>query len=52
MMAATKSTYYQLWKSKMDKVKKVDLGAWEWLMAVDAKMWCENAFHITVNVMC
>jgi len=28
MMGAGKATYYQLWKSKMDELKKIDLGAW------------------------
>jgi hypothetical protein len=28
MMGATKATYEQLWKSKMEELKNNDLGAW------------------------
>jgi len=32
MMGAARATYYQAWKAKMDEIKNVDVGAWEWLM--------------------
>jgi len=42
-MGAAKATYYQMWKSMMDELKKIDLGAWEWLMAHDPKTCCKHA---------
>ncbi|XP_039682969.1 uncharacterized protein [Medicago truncatula] len=44
MMGAAKATYYQAWLEKMNELKKIDLGAWEWLMAVEQKKWCKHAF--------
>lgn len=44
MMGAAKATYYQGWLEKMNELKKIDLGAWEWLMAVEPKKWCKHAF--------
>jgi hypothetical protein len=44
MMGAAKATYYQGWKVKMDEIKKVDHGAWEWLMGHPTKTWCKHAF--------
>jgi hypothetical protein len=44
MMGATKATYFQAWKAKMDELKKVDAGAWEWLMLHPTKSWCKHAF--------
>ncbi len=44
MMGAAKATYYQGWKLKMDEIKKVDHGAWKWLMDHPTKSWCKHAF--------
>jgi len=44
MMEAAKATYYQGWKVKLDEIKKVDHGAWEWLMGHPTKRWCRHAF--------
>lgn len=45
MMGAAKATYYQGWKAKMDEIKKVYNGAWEWLMGHPTKTWCKHAFN-------
>jgi hypothetical protein len=44
MMGAAKATYFQAWKAKMDELKKIDAGAWEWLMLHPTKSWCKHAF--------
>ena len=44
MMGAAKTTYFQGSKAKMDEIKKVDAGAWEWLMGQPTKSWCKHAF--------
>jgi hypothetical protein len=44
MMGAAKATYFQAWKAKMDELKKVDVGAWEWLMLHPTKSWSKHAF--------
>ncbi|XP_058742157.1 uncharacterized protein LOC131614611 [Vicia villosa] len=44
MMGASKATYHQGWVQKMNELKKVDLDAWNWLMAVPTKCWCKHAF--------
>jgi hypothetical protein len=44
MTGAAKAIYYQAWKAKTDELKKVDRGAWEWLMLGPTKCWCKHAF--------
>ncbi|CAK8531341.1 unnamed protein product [Lathyrus sativus] len=39
MLGAAKATYYQGWIQKMNELKKVDVKAWTWLIAIPTKCW-------------
>ena len=46
MMGAAKATYYQGWEAKMEELKKVNLAAYEWLVAIPRHSWCKHAFSV------
>ena len=46
MMRAAKATYYQGWEAKMEELKKVNLAAYEWLVAIPRHSWCKHAFSV------
>lgn len=53
MMAAAKATYVEAWEEKMQHIKEVSEGAYEWLMNVPKKGWCKHAFsfHTKCDVL-
>ena len=44
MMGATKATYRQLWKHKMQHTKDINEAAYHWLYNLERKTWCKHAF--------
>lgn len=44
MMGDAKEIYYQGWLQKMNKLKQLDVKAWNWLMRVPTKCWCKHGF--------
>lgn len=45
MMGAAKATYIQAWEKKMNELRKLSIGAWEWFMGFPTKLWCKHAFQ-------
>jgi len=44
MMATAKATYYQAREAKMEKSKKINPDAHNWLVSISTKCWRKNAF--------
>ncbi|XP_052732381.1 uncharacterized protein LOC108344507 [Vigna angularis] len=44
MMGAAKATFKQDWEKKMGELSKVNIDAYNWLLAIPTNRWCKHAF--------